>query len=104
MLCCLIVVERRCLLFFSFCSFIFFLFCFFCFYFFFFQAEDGIRDTSVTGVQTCALPILGGLHYLAIQKRALKLECSRSLMDSMAFSHSSKGQILAGPEQKMLSE
>src|SRR5437762_12159988 len=26
-------------------------------YFFFFQAEDGIRDTSVTGVQTCALPI-----------------------------------------------
>src|SRR5437879_13889016 len=28
------------------------------FFFFFFQAEDGIRDTSVTGVQTCALPIL----------------------------------------------
>src|SRR5437764_8255210 len=26
--------------------------------FFFFQAEDGIRDTSVTGAQTCALPIL----------------------------------------------
>src|SRR5437764_11854842 len=25
--------------------------------FFFFQAEDGIRDTSVTGVKTCALPI-----------------------------------------------
>src|SRR5437879_1704973 len=25
--------------------------------FFFFQAEDGIRDTSVTGVQTCALPV-----------------------------------------------
>jgi len=24
---------------------------------FFLQAEDGIRDTSVTGVQTCALPI-----------------------------------------------
>src|SRR6202011_578336 len=30
---------------------------FFDLYFFFFQAEDGIRDTSVTGVQTCALPI-----------------------------------------------
>src|SRR3989449_7508152 len=27
-------------------------------YFFFFQAEDGIRDVAVTGVQTCALPIL----------------------------------------------
>src|SRR5437870_3548204 len=26
-------------------------------YFFFFQAEDGIRDGHVTGVQTCALPI-----------------------------------------------
>src|SRR5256884_5669307 len=26
--------------------------------FFFFQAEDGIRDVAVTGVQTCALPIL----------------------------------------------
>src|SRR5438093_11578576 len=29
----------------------------FCMFFFFFQAEDGIRDWSVTGVQTCALPI-----------------------------------------------
>src|SRR5699024_11603169 len=27
------------------------------FIFFFFQAEDGIRDRNVTGVQTCALPI-----------------------------------------------
>src|SRR5256885_8285914 len=30
-------------------------------FFFFFQAEDGIRDYKVTGVQTCALPILGAL-------------------------------------------
>src|SRR5207248_3477419 len=29
------------------------------FCFFFFQAEDGIRDRTVTGVQTCALPISG---------------------------------------------
>src|SRR5256886_10245031 len=28
--------------------------------FFFFQAEDGIRDLTVTGVQTCALPIFVG--------------------------------------------
>src|SRR3712207_7387321 len=27
------------------------------YFFFFFQAEDGIRDIGVTGVQTCALPI-----------------------------------------------
>src|SRR5206468_7520627 len=32
-------------------------FLFFFFFFFFFQAEDGIRDLIVTGVQTCALPI-----------------------------------------------
>src|SRR5690554_3380686 len=34
--------------------------CFVCLFlfFFFFQAEDGIRDADVTGVQTCALPIL----------------------------------------------
>src|SRR5699024_11683256 len=38
------------------------LFCFFCF--FFFQAEDGIRDRNVTGVQTCALPICNR-EYLA---------------------------------------
>src|ERR1017187_10516244 len=34
---------------------------------FFFQAEDGIRDTSVTGVQTCALPIW---KYSSIAQRA----------------------------------
>src|SRR3712207_6945047 len=32
--------------------------------FFFFQAEDGIRDIGVTGVQTCALPILGSTQTL----------------------------------------
>src|SRR2546430_3533866 len=38
----MVIVTSRCLL----------LLCFF-----FFQAEDGIRDLTVTGVQTCALPI-----------------------------------------------
>src|SRR5204862_1712024 len=33
--------------------------------FFFFQAEDGIRDLYVTGVQTCALPIFGESGFLA---------------------------------------
>src|SRR3712207_978586 len=40
--------------------------------FFFFQAEDGIRDIGVTGVQTCALPIYGDVmeagSYLAVIK------------------------------------
>src|SRR5256886_5235950 len=31
---------------------------------FFFQAEDGIRDLTVTGVQTCALPIYLGFDFL----------------------------------------
>src|SRR5216684_6780982 len=39
------------------------------FIFFFFQAEDGIRDVAVTGVQTCALPIL-----LALVRRATGLD------------------------------
>src|SRR3989440_9670198 len=33
-----------------------------CYSFFFFQAEDGIRDLIVTGVQTCALPISLRVH------------------------------------------
>src|SRR2546430_9015400 len=41
---------------------------------FFFQAEDGIRDLTVTGVQTCALPIspLGNLWYAARAWTALR--------------------------------
>src|SRR6202789_3026511 len=51
-----------CFLFFVFCFLVWFVFCFlfvlfFLFFVFFFQAEDGIRDAVVTGVQTCALPI-----------------------------------------------
>src|SRR5437773_4618581 len=42
--------------FFYFC-FLFLRFYVFFVFFFFFQAEDGIRDRDVTGVQTCALPI-----------------------------------------------
>src|SRR5207248_7133988 len=41
-------------------------------FFFFFQAEDGIRDRTVTGVQTCALPILNGrIQLFEIQKKYL---------------------------------
>src|SRR5438309_11867043 len=40
------------------CWHVFFPRCLCFFFFFFFQAEDGIRDGTVTGVQTCALPIL----------------------------------------------
>src|SRR2546422_7533762 len=39
--------------------------------FFFFQAEDGIRDVAVTGVQTCALPICACTMPLATASQAV---------------------------------
>src|SRR3712207_3617500 len=42
-----------------------------CVFFFFFQAEDGIRDIGVTGVQTCALPIYALPHNWRSDKRIL---------------------------------
>src|SRR3712207_2123961 len=42
-----------------------------CLLFFFFQAEDGIRDIGVTGVQTCALPIFG--HFFYVRRSAVDL-------------------------------
>src|SRR3712207_7326655 len=43
-------------------------------FFFFFQAEDGIRDIGVTGVQTCALPICpdGGARMAAARGLATR--------------------------------
>src|SRR5689334_23450346 len=65
--------------------FLLYYFLFFFFFFFFFQAEDGIRDGTVTGVQTCALPIFGLLRvffcHFCLQKcqrvqRVCALACS----------------------------
>ena len=44
------------------------------FVFFFFQAEDGIRDYKVTGVQTCALPISGKLSNSSVSPKYKKLD------------------------------
>src|SRR5687768_17663877 len=54
MLCYYFIVVYH---FFIFLFYFFIVILFFFFFFFFFQAEDGIRDVAVTGVQTCALPI-----------------------------------------------
>src|SRR2546421_1709844 len=54
----------------------------FFFFFFFFQAEDGIRDLIVTGVQTCALPIL-----------ELFSVVSAELFDNLRFSYQLLGEI-----------
>src|SRR5215813_2988862 len=59
-------------------------------FFFFFQAEDGIRDADVTGVQTCALPIsdlAGLLPDLLADKRPHKAV-------SMAEARLADGQLL----------
>src|SRR5256884_1111447 len=45
-------------------------------YFFFLQAEDGIRDVAVTGVQTCALPISPGRRRATARPRARWSRCS----------------------------
>src|SRR2546426_3051272 len=44
-------------------------------FFFFFQAEDGIRDYKVTGVQTCALPISSPT---VTSTRSLQFKCPRN--------------------------
>src|SRR5207245_3777425 len=46
-------------------------------YRFFFQAEDGIRDATVTGVQTCALPIYQKRQAANPAKLADLLKCNR---------------------------
>src|SRR2546422_1367659 len=64
--------------------------------FFFFQAEDGIRDVAVTGVQTCALPISALLRSLLREFHALALDIQvcgrmtppRQLQDEFAVSSS----------------
>src|SRR5256884_5678952 len=45
---------------------------------FFFQAEDGIRDVAVTGVQTCALPILSDAFFLLVPEDQSSTEKRRT--------------------------
>src|SRR2546425_7355735 len=63
-------------------------------FFFFFQAEDGIRDKLVTGVQTCALPISSGLD-----RDTRKTGESRRLKES----YSTDGVMLTEPPGAQIS-
>src|SRR5256885_12367256 len=56
-------------------------------FFFFFQAEDGIRDYKVTGVQTCALPIYQKARDALVQQ----LESLRNQVLSYANAKDSNG-------------
>src|SRR5207249_6025063 len=58
-------------------------------FYFFFQAEDGIRDRNVTGVQTCALPISTWLLVSAHGWRLLAEECG--LKDEAALQKATGG-------------
>src|SRR5437763_12216069 len=65
-------------------------------FFFFFQAEDGIRDTSVTGVQTCALPI-------CIQKTRFLLLARDALLSAAAVAKQAlENQLRVGFVRKRL--
>src|SRR2546429_4601155 len=57
--------------------------------FFFFQAEDGIRDVAVTGVQTCALPISCSGHVdhaaIGIEGHTVPRICATSRFPSVLW-------------------
>src|SRR5256885_4874505 len=55
-----------------------------CLFFFFFQAEDGIRDYKVTGVQTCALPIY---FHAAIRYKPNYASAHSNLGNALAVQH-----------------
>src|SRR3712207_8659543 len=60
--------------------------------YFFFQAEDGIRDIGVTGVQTCALPISLGERMLAARFN----RDGHRLVDHRTFAIVSDGDLMEG--------
>src|SRR2546430_11887976 len=73
-------------------------------FFFFFQAEDGIRDLTVTGVQTCALPILIAGHMdLLFTDAANVLPFVRS-RQIKAYGVTTKGRWAAAPEIPTIAE
>src|SRR2546421_9000495 len=59
------------------------------FFFFFFQAEDGIRDLIVTGVQTCALPIS--------RRQVTSISFRRYDSQTMGCGHGSSASDARGP-------
>src|SRR5438874_5123604 len=79
-------------------SFYFFFYLIF-FFFFFFQAEDGIRDLYVTGVQTCALPI-SEPHVARCQFRARQSSCGEPTILESRVCPSHRGDDLARSEER----
>src|SRR5256885_2635137 len=66
--------------------------------FFFFQAEDGIRDYKVTGVQTCALPISAGFNRLiALQPQEIQVGILKRLRGTPIVRHDAEWQMAYNP-------
>src|SRR5256885_6318419 len=72
---------------------------------FFFQAEDGIRDYKVTGVQTCALPILIGYTVAFIRPTPSAAAVDRTVRHESRGSLAKEGKLeaLAAPAVEHLS-
>src|SRR5699024_1562309 len=71
-------------------------------FFFFFQAEDGIRDRNVTGVQTCALPISKRFFedndiHIEMEDRDLEI-LQEGVVDYIGFSYYSSRATSTDPE------
>src|SRR5256884_3781937 len=61
--------------------------------FFFFQAEDGIRDVAVTGVQTCALPISRHISAWTQKKENMRM-AQATHYDAIVIGSSRGGRLL----------
>src|SRR2546429_2905098 len=68
---------------------------FFNLFFFFFQAEDGIRDVAVTGVQTCALPISSR----SVGQVACRRPCCRNTYRGISSTASDSPSPQSRPQQ-----
>src|SRR5699024_2266454 len=70
-----------------------------------FQAEDGIRDRNVTGVQTCALPIYAeyGLEIQNVPKeeRQKKAKDALEMVGLGGYLHQAPGQLSGGMQQRV---
>src|SRR3712207_8508893 len=64
--------------------------------FFFFQAEDGIRDIGVTGVQTCALPICADSPLRTVNDLIAKFKQDPGSVTWGGFALGSPDHILSG--------
>src|SRR5437016_6628108 len=71
------IISFLLFLFFVYLFCFFFFFIFFYFFFFFFQAEDGIRDWSVTGVQTCGSSDLSACPNIGRTRTRYQRGCGR---------------------------